>query len=61
MKLSYRGANYEAKMPHLETDADESIGVYRGAPLKRKHFKQLPHGHNRVEFTYRGVHYSHDV
>ena len=62
MKLFYRGHQYEANPPHLEADAVEDIGTYRGAPLTRKHFPPVAHrDHGKVELTYRGVKYSHDV
>ncbi|MBF2035964.1 MAG: DUF4278 domain-containing protein [Leptolyngbyaceae cyanobacterium T60_A2020_046] len=61
MQLSYRGKHYEANLPHLEAKDEEEIGVYRGATLRRKRFAvEAPH-HGKVQLTYRGVKYSHDV
>jgi len=61
MKLSYRGHDYEANLPNLETQETEEIGVYRGARLQRKRFRIASQNHGKVELTYRGVKYSHDV
>ncbi len=62
MKLSFLGANYEAHFENVKvTESDEQIGTYRGAPLKRKSFQTPAHPHQRVQLTYRGVKYSHDV
>ncbi|ASC70269.1 uncharacterized protein XM38_012060 [Halomicronema hongdechloris C2206] len=61
MQLSYRGAHYEATIPNLEADNIEEIGRYRGATMTRKHFKVAQPHHGRVELTYRGVKYSHEV
>lgn len=61
MKLSYRGANYDASFNKLEADGVETIGTYRGAPVTRKHFHIEGGHHNRVEMTYRGVKYTHLV
>ncbi|MBE7380256.1 MAG: DUF4278 domain-containing protein [Leptolyngbya sp. SIO1E4] len=61
MQLSYRGHHYEANLPSLEEQSMEEIGVYRGARLKRKTFRVSPRHHGKVELTYRGVKYSHDI
>ncbi len=61
MQLSYRGHHYDAQIPQLEQDGVEEIGVYRGALLTRKHFNLAAQRHNKVELTYRGVKYAHDV
>lgn len=61
MKLFYRGHEYEAHLSSLEEQGTEEIGVYRGARLKRKHFRVAPHPHEKVELTYRGVKYSQDI
>ena len=61
MRLSFLGANYEAHLPEVKADGVEEIGSYRGAPMRRKHFKVHPTHHGRVQLTYRGVKYSQDV
>ncbi|WP_008313791.1 DUF4278 domain-containing protein [Leptolyngbya sp. PCC 6406] len=62
MKLFYRGHQYETNPPHLEADAVEEIGTYRGAPFKRNHFPAVQNrSHGQVQLTYRGVKYSQDV
>ncbi|MDA0266542.1 MAG: DUF4278 domain-containing protein [Cyanobacteria bacterium] len=61
MQLSYRGHHYEAQLPKLDQDGLEEIGVYRGAPLKRKHFHLAARHHGTVELTYRGVKYAHEM
>jgi hypothetical protein len=58
MKLSYRGASYDANLPKVEADGVEVIGTYRGAPVTRKHFHVETGHHNRVQMTYRGVKYT---
>lgn len=61
MKLSYRGHAYEASLSPLQEQAVEEIGTYRGARLTRKTFA-IPHAeHGKVELTYRGAKYSHDL
>lgn len=61
MELSYRGAHYEAHLPKVETGTVEEIGVYRGAPLRRKQVSAPEAHHARVQLTYRGVKYNHEV
>ena len=61
MELSYRGAHYEAHLPKVEASTVEEIGLYRGAPVKRRHVAAPQTHHERVQLTYRGVKYSHDV
>ena len=61
MKLSYRGAHYDANLPKIEADGVETIGTYRGAPMTRKHFHVAAGQHNRVEMTYRGVKYTQSM
>lgn len=58
MKMFYRGAQYEAHLPQVESDAVETIGMYRGAPMLRKHFNvNQPNRHEQM--IYRGVKYTH--
>ncbi|MEO0456714.1 MAG: DUF4278 domain-containing protein [Cyanobacteria bacterium P01_A01_bin.114] len=61
MQLSYRGAHYEAHLEPVQAVETTQIGVYRGAPLKGKSYRVQPHPHSKVQLTYRGVKYSHDV
>ncbi|MBW4485300.1 MAG: DUF4278 domain-containing protein [Tildeniella torsiva UHER 1998/13D] len=61
MKLSYRGAQYDAHLPAVQSDGVETIGTYRGAPATRRHFPQPGGHHPEVEMTYRGVKYTHAV
>lgn len=61
MRLSFLGAHYETQLPELQAETEEKIGTYRGAPMKRKHFRLSHQDHGRVELTYRGVKYSHEV
>ncbi|MBT9311266.1 DUF4278 domain-containing protein [Leptothoe kymatousa] len=61
MKLSFHGANYEAHFENIQVTDTERIGTYRGAPLKRKAFKVPDHDHQRVQLTYRGVKYNHEL
>ena len=61
MKLSYRGHNYEAHLSPLQEEAVEEIGTYRGARLTRKKFAVPHQEHGKVELTYRGAKYSHDI
>lgn len=61
MQLSYRGATYEAQPPRLQESSTEEIGIYRGALVRRKHFKiNQPH-YGAVQLTYRGAKYTHEV
>lgn len=61
MKLSYRGHNYEAHLSPLHEQAVEEIGTYRGARLTRKKFTVPHEEHGKVELTYRGAKYSHEL
>jgi hypothetical protein len=61
MKLSYRGAQYDANPHAIEVDGVETIGTYRGAPMTRKHFHLESGHHHRVQMTYRGVKYTQSV
>ncbi|NJL46964.1 MAG: DUF4278 domain-containing protein [Leptolyngbyaceae cyanobacterium SM2_5_2] len=58
MKLFYRGAQYEAQLPHLEADYIEAIGNYRGAPAIRRHFPIADRQRGHIDLVYRGVKYS---
>jgi hypothetical protein len=61
MKLSYRGHNYEAHLSPLHEQSVEEIGTYRGARLTRKRFTVPHEEHGKVELTYRGAKYSHEL
>ncbi|HEY9887689.1 MAG TPA: DUF4278 domain-containing protein [Candidatus Obscuribacterales bacterium] len=61
MKLFYRGHEYEAHLAALQEQETEEIGKYRGATLTRKRFRVPHEEHGKVELTYRGAKYSHDL
>lgn len=61
MKLSYRGHAYEAHISPMQEQAIEEIGTYRGARLTRKKFRVPHEEHGKIELTYRGAKYSHDL
>jgi hypothetical protein len=61
MKLSYRGAQYDAQLPEVPSDGIETIGTYRGAPAKRRHFLPQRAHHYQAEMTYRGVKYTQSM
>ncbi|MGF1457395.1 MAG: DUF4278 domain-containing protein [Leptolyngbyaceae cyanobacterium] len=61
MKLSYRGHDYEAHLSSPQEQNVEEIGTYRGARLTRKKFAAPSHEHGKVQLTYRGAKYSHDL
>ncbi|MEM6437373.1 MAG: DUF4278 domain-containing protein [Cyanobacteria bacterium P01_D01_bin.115] len=61
MKLSYRGHTYDAHLAPTPAQSTEEIGVYRGARLTRKTFQPPHHEHGKVELTYRGAKYSHEL
>jgi hypothetical protein len=61
MKLFYRGHSYETHEAPVQEQGTEEIGVYRGARLMRKNFRVPHEEHGKVELTYRGVKYSHEL
>jgi len=56
MKMSYRGTHYDAQLPNLESDGVETIGIYRGVPVTRRHFT-VNTPQRRRTMVYRGVKY----
>lgn len=61
MKLFYRGHTYESHLSPMQEQEVEEIGTYRGARLTRKKFRVPHEEHGKVELTYRGAKYSHEL
>jgi Domain of unknown function (DUF4278) len=60
MQLSYRGNNYTAYMSSTETTETETIGLYRGNPVKLASSASMTGsmtGHRAAKLSYRGIQY----
>ncbi|MDR9403873.1 MAG: DUF4278 domain-containing protein [Halothece sp. Uz-M2-17] len=57
MKLTYRGTQYEANTPVVETTESQTVGKYRGLDWRFHGLKKQLHLQPRANLTYRGITY----
>jgi hypothetical protein len=57
MELKYRRTAYRSEIATVNTIEVEPIGVYRGAPLRGKHYEMVVPNAEPSQLKYRGVSY----
>lgn len=61
MKLSYRGTSYQPEMPSVEMSESQTIGLYRGTPIKVGALAHSDRSSSNMALHYRGVSYIRSV